>query len=170
MARIEPFKGVRPSREFAKDVASHPYDVLNSEEARELVKDNNKSFLRIVKPEVDLDNDIDLYSQEVYQKAKENFLSFMNDNILIQDKTRNLYLYKQIWGKHVQVGLVAGASAQDYQDDIIKKHELTREAKENDRINHIKAINANTGRAIYPNAFLRRASHDRNFTSAWALG
>ncbi len=145
MARIEPFKGVRPSKELAQFVASHPYDVLNSEEAREIVKDNNKSFLRIVKPEVDLEKGIDLYSKEVYQKAKDNFASFLKDNILIQDENKNLYLYKQIWGDHVQVGLVAGASAQDYQDDIIKKHELTRETKEKDRMNHIKAINANTG-------------------------
>ncbi len=125
MARIEPFKGIRPSKELASKVASPPYDVLNSEEAREIVKDNNHSFLRIVKPEVDLEKGIDLYSETVYQKAKENFQSFIEDKILIQDKTKNLYLYKQIWGDHVQVGLVAGASTQDYQDDIIKKHELT---------------------------------------------
>ncbi len=145
MARIEPFMGVRPSKELAAKVASHPYDVLNSEEAREIVKNNKHSFLRIVKPEVDLNENIDLYSEKVYQKAKENFSTFIKDSILIQDKTKNLYLYKQIWGDHVQVGLVAGASAQDYQNDIIKKHELTRETKEKDRINHIKAINANSG-------------------------
>jgi len=145
MARIEPFKGVRPNKKIADKVASHPYDVLNSEEATELVKDNPYSFLRIVKPEVDLAKDVDLYSKEVYDKAKSNFTSFINDKVLIQDETRNFYLYKQVWGEHIQVGLVAGASAQDYQDDIIKKHELTREAKEKDRMNHIKSLNANTG-------------------------
>jgi len=145
MARIEPFKGVRPNKELADKVASHPYDVLNSDEAREIVKDNPFSFLRIVKPEVDLPRNVDLYSKPVYNKAKENFETFIKEGTLFQDETKNFYLYKQIWGNHTQIGLVAGASAQDYQDDIIKKHELTREAKENDRINHIKAINANTG-------------------------
>ncbi len=145
MARIEPFEGVRPNTEIAGKVASPPYDVLNSEEAREIVKDNNYSFLRIVKPEVDLEQGIDLYSDAVYNKAKENFSKYMKDRILVQDERKNFYLYKQIWGEHQQIGLVAGASAKDYQDDIIKKHELTREVKEKDRIRHIKSLNANTG-------------------------
>jgi uncharacterized protein (DUF1015 family) len=145
MARIEPFRGVRPAKDKADKVASPPYDVLNSKEAKVITKDNPLSFLRIVKPEVDLPDGVDLYSDEVYAKARENFDLFMKEKILIQDETKNFYVYKQIWGDHIQVGLVAGASCQDYQNDIIKKHEYTREEKERDRIRHIETLNANTG-------------------------
>jgi len=145
MARIEPFKGLRPKKDLAQKVASPPYDVLNSEEARMMAKGNEFSFLHIVKPEIDLPSGTDLYSDEVYLKAKENFERFINSGILFQDKEKVFYLYKQIWRGHSQIGLVAGASAKDYQDDIIKKHEHTREAKEKDRMRHIKTLNANTG-------------------------
>ncbi len=145
MARIEPFAGVRPVKKFADKVASPPYDVLNSIEARDLAKDNDYSFLHIVKPEIDLPENTNLYSDDVYEKARENFTRFMKKNILVQDKEKYFYIYKQIWNEHVQVGLVAGASARDYQDDVIKKHELTREDKEKDRFRHIQILNANTG-------------------------
>ena len=145
MARIEPFKGIRPKKELADKVASPPYDVLNSQEAKEITAKNELSFLRIIKPEVDLPEGIDLYSDQVYAKAKENFEKFIKDGILIQDERKNFYLYKQIWGDHEQVGLVGGASARDYQDDIIKKHEFTLPAKEQDRMRHIEALDANTG-------------------------
>jgi uncharacterized protein (DUF1015 family) len=145
MARIEPFRGIRPPKDIAHKVASPPYDVLNSMEAKKLAANNPYSFLRITKPEVDLPDGIDLYSDEVYKKAKENFSKFLEDNILVQDKKKCFYLYKQIWGDHVQVGLVAGASCQDYQDNVIKKHENTREDKEKDRMRHIETLNANTG-------------------------
>jgi uncharacterized protein (DUF1015 family) len=145
MARIEPFRGLRPGKEIAGQVASPPYDVLNSQEAKALTADNNLSFLRITKPEVDLPDGIDLYSNEVYAKAKENFRFFIKEKILVQDQTKNFYIYKQVWRGHTQVGLVAGASCQDYQDDIIKKHEFTREDKEKDRMRHINTLNANTG-------------------------
>ncbi len=145
MARIEPFKGLRPTKELAEKVASPPYDVLNSEEAREMAKDNQYSFLHIVKPEIDLPQGVDLYSDEVYAKAKENYDNFVNNSVLVQDEKKMFYLYKQDWEGHVQVGLVAGASAQDYQDDIIKKHEFTREDKEKDRMRHIETLDANTG-------------------------
>ncbi len=145
MARIEPFKGLRPSKDIARKVSSPPYDVLNSAEAKKLTANNPYSFLRIVKPEVDLPDGIDLYSDEVYNKAKENFSKFLKDKILVRDKKKCFYLYKQIWGDHVQVGLVAGASCQDYQDNVIKKHEHTREDKEKDRMRHIETLNANTG-------------------------
>lgn len=145
MARIEPFKGVRPPKNLAEKVASPPYDVLNSAEAKKLCENNPHSFLRIIKPEVDLPDGVNLYSDEVYAKAKENFAAFIKDKTLVQDETKCFYLYKQIWGDHVQVGLVAGASCRDYQDDIIKKHEYTREEKEKDRIRHIETLNANTG-------------------------
>jgi uncharacterized protein (DUF1015 family) len=145
MARIEPFKGIRPKKEFAARIAASPYDVLDSKEAKIVTKKNELSFLRITKPEVDLPDGIDLYSDQVYEKAKENFAAFLNDGILMRDEKKNFYLYKQVWGDHVQVGLVAGASARDYQDDVIKKHEFTRPDKEQDRMRHIEALNANTG-------------------------
>lgn len=145
MARIEPFKGLRPPKELVEKVSSPPYDVLNSAEAKELTKNNPYSFLRITKPEVDLPDNVDLYSDDVYNKAKENFSTFIKDKTLVQDEKKYFYLYEQIWGDHVQVGLVAGASCRDYQDDIIKKHEHTREDKEKDRMRHIETLNANTG-------------------------
>lgn len=145
MARIEPFKGLRPPKDIVDKVASPPYDVLNSAEAKKLTQNNPLSFLRITKPEVDLPDDVDIYSDEVYDKAKENFSKFIENKTLVQDKKKCFYLYEQIWGDHVQVGLVAGASCRDYQDDVIKKHEYTREDKEKDRMRHIETLNANTG-------------------------
>lgn len=145
MARIEPFQGLRPRKDLAEKIAAPPYDVLSSEEARELAKGNPYSFLHVGKPEIDLPDGIDLYSDEVYAKAKENFTRFINEGALLQDKKKCFYVYKQVWGEHVQIGLVAGASCQDYQDDVIKKHELTREDKERDRQRHIETLNAQTG-------------------------
>jgi uncharacterized protein (DUF1015 family) len=145
MARIEPFRGLRPGKDLASQVASPPYDVLNSREAKALTANNKLSFLRITKPEVDLPEGIDPYSDEVYAKAKENFEFFIKEKILVRDQTKNFYIYMQVWRDHTQVGLVAGASCRDYQDDIIKKHEFTRDDKEKDRMRHINTLNANTG-------------------------
>jgi uncharacterized protein (DUF1015 family) len=145
MARIEPFQGLRPRRDLAEKIAAPPYDVLSSEEARELARGNPYSFLHVGKPEIDLPPGTDLYADEVYAKGKENFSRFINEKVLLQDEMKCFYIYKQIWGGHVQIGLVAGASCQDYQDDVIKKHELTREDKERDRQRHIETLNAQTG-------------------------
>lgn len=145
MARIEPFRGLRPDPVIVKEVASPPYDVLSSQEAKKMIGSNENSFLHIVKPEIDLSPETDLYSDIVYETAKNNFRRFIETGILIQDQKRCFYIYKQVWGDHVQVGLVAGASADDYLDDVIKKHEHTREDKEMDRMRHIEALNANTG-------------------------
>jgi len=145
MARVEPFRGVRPKKDLAEKVGSPPYDVLNSEEAREFASGNEFSFLHIVKPEIDLPVGTDIYSDQVYDKAAENFSRFIKEGTLVQDNERYFYIYKQEWMGHVQTGLVAGASAQDYIDDRIKKHELTREDKEKDRMRHIRTLNANTG-------------------------
>jgi uncharacterized protein (DUF1015 family) len=145
MARIEPFRGLRPRSELAEKIAAPPYDVLSSEEARELAKGNPYSFLHVGKPEIDLPPGTDLYADEVYAKGKENFSRFIQEGALRQDEQKCFYIYKQIWGEHVQIGLVAGASCQDYQDDVIKKHELTREDKERDRQRHIETLNAQTG-------------------------
>lgn len=145
MARIEPFQGLRPRKDLAEKIAAPPYDVLSSEEARELAKGNPYSFLHVGKPEIDLPPGTDLYSDAVYAKGKENFERFIREGALVQDAKRCFYVYKQVWGDHVQIGLVAGASCQDYQDDVIKKHELTREDKERDRQRHIETLNAQTG-------------------------
>jgi len=145
MARIEPFQGLRPRPDLAEKIAAPPYDVLSSEEARELAKGNPYSFLHVGKPEIDLPPGTDLYADAVYAKGKENFERFIRDKVLLPDKKKCFYIYKQVWGEHVQVGLVAGASCQDYQDDVIKKHELTREDKERDRQRHIETLHAQTG-------------------------
>lgn len=145
MARIEPFPGLRPRQDLAEKIAAPPYDVLSSEEARELARGNPYSFLHVGKPEIDLPAGTNLYADAVYAKGKENFERFIREGTLVQDKKKCFYVYKQIWGEHVQVGLVAGASCQDYQDGIIKKHELTREDKERDRQRHIETLNAQTG-------------------------
>jgi uncharacterized protein (DUF1015 family) len=145
MARIEPFKGLRPGKDIAHLVASPPYDVLNSREARQLASGNEFSFLHVIKPEIDLPENTDIYSDPVYQKAKNNLDYFIKEKILIQDSQKNFYIYKQVWGDHIQVGLVAGASVQDYQENKIKKHEFTRAVKEKDRMRHIESLNANTG-------------------------
>ncbi len=145
MPKIKPFKGVRPAADKIKDIASPPYDVLNSEEARKLVQGKPYSFLHVVKPEVDLPEDVDLYDEVVYLKGKENLNKLINEGILIQDDKPCFYLYRLIMGNIDQVGLVAGTSIEDYENDIIKKHEHTRAVKEADRIKHVDTLNANTG-------------------------
>jgi len=145
MAKIKPFYGVRPAADKILDVASPPYDVLNSAEARVQVKDRPNSFLHVVKPEVDLPEDINLYSDEVYKKGRKNLYRMLNEGVLIQDDKPCFYLYRLIMGNVDQIGLVAGASIEDYENGIIKKHEHTRAVKEADRIKHVDTLNANTG-------------------------
>jgi uncharacterized protein (DUF1015 family) len=145
MARVEPFKAWRPRRDVCADVASPPYDVLSSAEAREMAADNPLSFLHVVKPEIDLEEGIDLYSDEVYAKGAENLRRLIDDGSLVREDAPALYLYRQRMGEHVQTGLVAGASVDEYEADLIKKHEHTRPVKEDDRTCHVDALNANTG-------------------------
>jgi uncharacterized protein (DUF1015 family) len=145
MARIRPFRGVRPRKDLAALVAAPPYDVLTSEEAREMAAGNPYSFLHVGKPEIDLPPGTDLYSDAVYAKGQENFERFLREGTIARDASRDFYIYQQIWGPHVQIGLVAAASCQDYLDDVIKKHELTRVDKENDRMRHIETLGAQTG-------------------------
>jgi len=143
MAVIKAFKGLRPPVGLAKDVASRPYDVLNSEEAREEAKGNQYSLLHIIKPEIDLARDVDIHAPTVYEKAKENFEQFQDKGWLIRDKEDYLYIYGQtMWGK-TQYGLVGCASVDDYLKNVIKKHELTRPDKEEDRMKHVRINNAN---------------------------
>ena len=145
MVRIKPFRGVRPAENKIKDVASPPYDVLNSAEARIEVQGKPYSFLHVVKPEVDLPENIDHYDEVVYQKGRDNLFKFIQDGVLIQDEKPCFYLYRLKMGNIDQIGLVAGASIEDYENNIIKKHEHTRADKEADRIKHVDTLNANTG-------------------------
>lgn len=145
MKLIKPFRGLRPSRELAAKVASHPYDVLNREEAFELAKDNPLSFLHINKPEVDMDVSVDVHDQSVYEKGRENLDRFQAEGTLKQDSEEKLYVYKQVMGEHEQVGLVAAASVDAYENNLIKKHEFTRPVKEDDRVNHMVALDAQVG-------------------------
>ncbi len=145
MAKIKAFKGVRPAADKIKDVASPPYDVLNSAEARIQIKGKPYSFLHVVKPEVDLPENISIYDETVYLKGKENLDKLIENRILIQDEKPCFYLYRLIMDNIDEIGLVAGASIQDYENDIIKKHEHTRADKETDRIKHVDTLNANTG-------------------------
>lgn len=143
MAVLKAFKGLRPPSDLVEKVASRPYDVLNSEEAREEAKDNQYSLLHIIKPEIDLDPTIDVHSGLVYEKARENFLMFQEKEWLIGDEEEYLYIYGQtMWGK-TQYGLVGCASVDDYLNNVIKKHELTRPDKEEDRMKHVRINNAN---------------------------
>lgn len=143
MVTVRSFKGIRPpNNKLAEQVASFPYDVINSDEARELAKGNPNSYLHVVKPEIDLPKDIDLYNDKVYAKGKENFQKFLNDKVLIQDEKKYMYIYKQRMNNHDQYGLVACVSADEYNNDIIKKHEHTRKAKEDDRTRHVVELNA----------------------------
>jgi len=145
MARIEPFRAWRPRPEKAELVASPPYDVLNSDEAREMAGSNPLSFLHVVKPEIDLESGIDLYSDPVYGKGAENLQRLKDDGVLVREERPSLYLYRQIMGDHVQTGLVTGASIDEYESNLIKKHEYTRPKKEDDRTRHVEALNSNTG-------------------------
>ncbi len=145
MITIRPFKGLRPRKDIVDKVAAKPYDVLNSEEAKAEAKDNPYSFLRISKPEINFDTEVDQYADEVYQKGKEIFDGFIKDGILVQDAMPCLYIYAQTMNGRTQTGLVAGSSIDDYFDDKIKKHELTLVAKENDRIKHMKTKMAQPG-------------------------
>jgi len=154
MATVKPFRGLRPRPEFATRVASPPYDVVSSSEARQMAGENPLSFLHVVKPEIDLDASVRLYDEEVYLKGAENLKKLINDRVMIQDENPCYYIYRQKMGDHVQTGLVASASIADYEQDIIKKHEFTRPDKENDRARHVETLNANTGPVFltYPSA------------------
>lgn len=153
MAIIKPFKALRPIVELADRVASRPYDVLNSAEARAEAKDNPYSFLHVTKAEIDLPEEMDIHDMSVYEKAKENLTQFILENILVPDDKPCYYIYRLImpaqpeWGgKEInQTGLVCVSSVEDYFNGVIKKHEYTRPDKELDRINHMKNINAQTG-------------------------
>jgi uncharacterized protein (DUF1015 family) len=145
VATLRPFKGFRPLPEHAARVAAKPYDVLNSDEARAEVAGNPVSFLHIGKPEIDLPPGTNLYDERVYQKGKENLQKLIADGILKEDARPCLYLYAQTMNDHTQYGIVGCASVAEYLNDTIKKHELTRKDKEDDRTKHVKVTNAHSG-------------------------
>ncbi len=145
MAVFRPFKAIRPIPERAQDVAALPYDVMNSDEAREMVVGKPYSFLHVDKAEVDLDKSVDLYDKKVYLKARENLDKLVSDGVCRQDETPCIYIYRQIMNGRSQTGLVGCTAIDDYINNVIKKHELTRADKEADRINHVDYCDANTG-------------------------
>lgn len=145
MITIKPFRGLRPAEGSAEKIVSPPYDVLDSDEARIMAAQQEYSFLHVVKPEIDLPRLIDGHDVRVYAKGVENLKTYIIKNLLIQDERPCFYIYKLQIGDHVQIGLVATASIQDYLDGRIKKHEFTRLDKEEDRANHIDCLNAQTG-------------------------
>lgn len=143
MAIIKPFKGVRPPKSLVEAVASRPYDVLNSEEARIEASGNEKSLYHIIKPEIDFPVGTDEHDERVYAKAAENFQRFQDLGWLVQDAQENYYIYAQTMNGKTQYGLVVGAYVPDYMNGVIKKHELTRRDKEEDRMKHVRVNNAN---------------------------
>lgn len=143
MAIVKPFRGIRPPREMVTEVASRPYDVLNSEEAREEAKGNPKSLYHIIKPEIDFERGTDEHDPKVYDKAVENFKAFKDNGWLVQDGKEHYYIYAQTMNGRTQYGIVVAASVSDYMEGRIKKHELTRRDKEEDRMKHVRINNAN---------------------------
>jgi uncharacterized protein (DUF1015 family) len=164
MAKISPFRALRPAAELAPRVASRPYDVLNSKEAKVEAQGNPYSFLHITKSEIDLPDSVDIHSSEVYEKAKQNLDAFIQRNVLFRESKPCYYIYELVMNGRSQTGLVCASSLDDYENDIIKKHEFTRPEKEEDRINHIKTTGAQTG-----NVFLayRNVEAIDNLLSQW---
>ena len=143
MAKVKPFRGIRPPKEFIEEVASRPYDVLNSEEARAEAEGNPKSLYHIIKPEIDFEPGTDEHDPKVYDKAVENFRSFREKGWLVQDDCDHYYIYAQTMDGRTQYGIVIAANVHDYVNGVIKKHELTRRDKEEDRMKHVRINNAN---------------------------
>ena len=143
MATIKPFKGIRPPKNLVEKVESRPYDVLNSEEARAEAGDNEMSLYHIIKPEIDFEPGTSEYDPRVYDKAAENFKKFKDNGWLVQDNEEHYYIYAQTMGNNTQYGIVVGARVEDYMNGTIKKHELTRRDKEEDRMKHVRVNNAN---------------------------
>src|ERR1043166_3311237 len=163
MATIRPFPALRPQPQLASQICELPYDVMSSEEARQIAAGNPLSFLHVSKPEIDLPPGTDLYAPEVYAKGRENFQKLIKQGSLRMDRKAAFYLYRQVMGAHSQVGIVATASCEEYLHGTIKKHELTRLDKENDRVRHIETLESQTGpvfltyrASVALNAFVNR--------------
>ena len=145
MAAIHPFRALRPPARIVSEVAAVPYDVVNTEEARSLAANNPLSFLHVSRPEIDLPEGTDIYADEVYEKARENFDKLKGDGTLEEESEPSLYIYRLRMGEHTQVGVAAAFSVDEYDRDIIRKHERTRPDKENDRTRHMLTLRAQTG-------------------------
>ncbi len=145
MSVLRPFEAIRPKKEYASKVAALPYDVMNSAEAREMTLGNDLSFLHVDKAEIDLPESTYIYSEEVYQKANENLNKLIDNGVLAKEDKPCFYIYEQVRQGKVQTGIVGCASIDDYINNVIKKHELTRADKEADRIHHVDTLDANTG-------------------------
>ena len=143
--KTKPFSALRPNREIVSRLASVPYDVVDTAEARELAKDNPASFLHVSRPEIDLPEGTDIYSDEVYAQASKALGNLISNGNLFRDAEPAYYAYRQIMGKHAQIGIVTCCHIDDYGNDIIRKHEKTRQDKEDDRTRHVLTLNANTG-------------------------
>jgi uncharacterized protein (DUF1015 family) len=164
MAVVRPFKAIRPRKDLAEKVAALPYDVMDSDEAREMVKGNPYSFLHVDKAEIDLDRSIDLYDKKVYEKASENLNKMIEDGVLVEENKPCLYIYRLIMNGKSQTGIVGCTSVDEYMNNIIKKHEFTRAEKEQDRINHVDYCDAHTG-PIFLTYRNRKDLHD--IMDAW---
>ncbi|MGD1085995.1 MAG: DUF1015 domain-containing protein, partial [Verrucomicrobiota bacterium] len=145
MALLRPFAALRPQPQLAPKICELPYDVMSSDEARQIAAGNPLSFLHVSKPEIDLPPGVDVHDPRVYAKGRENFDRLIRQGALRQDAQPAFYLYRQVMGQHTQTGLVAAASCEDYLRGVVKKHELTRPDKEDDRLRHIEALNSQTG-------------------------
>jgi uncharacterized protein (DUF1015 family) len=145
MSDVRPFRALRPRPELAARVAAPPYDVINSDEAREMAKGNEISFLHINKPEIDLPPELNLYDDRVYAKGVANLRRFIAEGVFVREAEPRYYVYQQRMGNHVQAGIVGAASCQEYADGLIKRHEFTRKDKEDDRTRHTHELNANAG-------------------------
>jgi uncharacterized protein (DUF1015 family) len=159
MSEIKPFRGWRPRPELVRQVATPPYDVMNTAEAREMAAGNPISFLHVSRSEIDLPADADPYSPQVYELAAANFRKLIDDAVVQKDPTASFYVYEQAMGQHKQRGLVAGFSVDEYDQGRIKKHELTRKDKEDDRTRHVDTLNANSGPVFL--TYRHRAEIDR---------
>lgn len=164
MAVVRPFKAIRPRKDLAEKVAALPYDVMDSDEAREMVKGNPYSFLHVDKAEIDLDKNIDLYDKKVYEKASANLNKMVSDGVLVEENKPCLYIYRLIMNGKSQTGIVGCTSVDEYMNNIIKKHEFTRAEKEQDRINHVDYCDAHTG-PIFLTYRNRKDLHD--IMDAW---
>ena len=145
MATVRPFRGLRPETELAAKIASLPYDVMDTEEARAKIAADPFSFLTVTKSEATMPEGTDPYSDEVYAKARENLVSYVTSGKMKQDKTPCFYIYRQRMNQHIQIGLVATAAVEEYRNGTIRRHELTRTEKEQDRVRHITVTKAQTG-------------------------
>jgi len=145
MSKVKPFKAGRPKKEFAASVAALPYDVMNTKEALERFRSNSLTFLRVDRAEINFPEGTDVYSDKVYKKAAESLNNYFEEGVCFKEKDERYYIYRQIMGERVQHGIVGCASVDDYINGVIKRHELTRADKEEDRIRHVDTCNANTG-------------------------